>query len=206
MLKGENRMSKLIRWILVLMICLSVYRIGMADPPASQPASGETAKKVLYLCNKSGSMLAIFGSLKQQLKDSVRNLDGSAGQQFNVIFCNDDGVDRLFKDGLHDATPDNLKKAVNFIDTQVSSSPHKFLPAVKLALKDKPELVYFLTDGLGPKNQGDEVVKAFGAGKEKVHVNCIYFESEKDAATEKQLKEITRETGGMLKMFSKSDM
>jgi hypothetical protein len=199
-------MTKLVRGILMLLICLSVYRIGQADPPASQPANGETVKKVLYLCNKSGSMLPVFGSLKQQLKESVHNLDGSTGAQFNIIFCNDAGVDRLFKDGLHDATADNIKKAVDFIDKQVASGPPKILPAVKLALKDKPELVYFLTDGLGTEKQGDDVVKAFGAGKDKVHVNCIYFESKEDQTTEKQLKDITRETRGKLTMISKSDM
>jgi hypothetical protein len=153
-------------------------------------------------------MLKVFGDLRQQLAEAVNGLDSDAGQQFNVAFFNEDGVAAAFKDAMQPATPDNKKKAVDFMQTQITSSPHKLLPAVKFALKQKPEVIYLLTDAAGSGSDGADAAKAISAANRngKMRVDCIYIQSDmNDAQSEKILRKIALDNHGTFKRMAEPD-
>ncbi len=170
--------------------------------------TGGNATKVIYLCDKSGSMLSVFGNLKQQLKESITALDLTAGQEFNVVFFSDEGPDALFKDGMQIATPDNKKLAMDFIDNEVASGGTLPIPAINFVTKEKPELLYVLTDGFDQIASFDDVVNAFKNGNidGKTHINCIFLQSDEDPKLETILKSISTQGHGDFKKILKSDM
>jgi hypothetical protein len=167
---------------------------------------GGNATKVIYLCDASGSMLSVFNALKKNLKESINQLDVT--QQFNVIFFSDDNVFPLFKDGMHIAGPDNKKNAMEFIDNAVSTGGTVPLPAINFALKERPELLYVLTDGFDNVASFDDVVNAFKLGNPdgKMHINCIFLQSDPDPKLEEILKQIAKTANGQFNKILKSDM
>jgi hypothetical protein len=177
-------------------------------PKSSFMGTGGNANKIIYLCDASGSMLSVFGNLKQNLKDSIQALDLRSGQQFNVIFFSDDNCFPLFKDGMHIATPDNKKLAMDFVDSAVSTGGTQPLPAINFALAEKPELLYVLTDGFDQISNYDDVTNAFKKGDSdgKMHINCIFLQSDEDPKLEEFLKAIADQGHGTFKKILKSDM
>jgi hypothetical protein len=167
---------------------------------------GGNATKVIYLCDASGSMLSVFNALKKNLKESINQLDVT--QEFNVIFFSDDNCFPLFKDGMHIAGPDNKKNAMEFIDNAVSTGGTVPLPAINFALHEKPELLYVLTDGFDNVASFDDVVNAFKLGNPdgKMHINCIFLQSDPDPKLEEILKQIAKTANGQFNKILKSDM
>jgi uncharacterized protein with von Willebrand factor type A (vWA) domain len=175
-------------------------------PKSNFFGTGGNATKIVYLCDKSGSMLSVFGNLKQQLKESVNELDVSAGQQFNIIFFCDEGADALFKDGMQIASADNKAKAMAYIDNEVAAGGTLPLPAIHMAIEEKPELLYVLTDGFDQIPSFDDVTNAFKAANAKMHINCIFLQSDEDPKLEQFLKAIADQGHGTFKKILKSDM
>jgi hypothetical protein len=177
-------------------------------PKSSFMGTNGNANKIIYLCDASGSMLSVFGALKQNLKESIQALQLEAGQQFNVIFFSDDNCFPLFKDGMHIATNDAKKAAMDFVDSAVSTGGTQPLPAINFALGEKPELLYVLTDGFDQISNYDDVTNAFKKGNPdgKMHINCIFLQSDEDPKLEEFLKAIADQGHGTFKKILKSDM
>jgi hypothetical protein len=178
-------------------------------PKSNFMGTGGNATKIIYLCDASGSMLSVFGALKQQLKESVNSLDVTAGQEFNVIFFYDDVCDPLFKDHqMHLASPANKKLAMEFIDNAVSTGGTQPIPAIKEAMHEKPELLYVETDGFDAIASFDDVINAFKDGNTdgKMHINCIFLQADEDPKLEKVLSQIARQGNGAFRKILKSDM
>jgi hypothetical protein len=176
-------------------------------PKSNFMGTGGNATKVVYLVDASGSMLQVFGALKQQLKDSINSLDVTAGQQFNIVVFSD-GFNSLFKDGMQIASADNKHKAMQWVDDLVSAGTTEPLGAIKFAVGEKPELLYVLTDGFDNVANFDDVVNAFKAGNAdgQMHVNCIFLQSGEDDNLVKVLKQIANDGHGEMKIILKSDM
>jgi uncharacterized protein with von Willebrand factor type A (vWA) domain len=166
---------------------------------------GGSGRKIIYLCDKSGSMLSVFGVLKAQLMESVSNLRGD--QQFNIVFFSDEGADPLFKD-FSVATPIAVSQAKDFVSKQLASGGTLPLPAIQFSLKQKPDVLYVLTDGFDQIPSFDPVVKAFKQGNAdgKTQVNCIFLQSDEDPKLEAFLKQIAGDGHGTFKKILKSDM
>jgi hypothetical protein len=175
-------------------------------PKSAFFGTGGNATKVIYLCDKSGSMLSVFGALKQNLKESINALDVTAGQEFNICFFSDEGADALFKDGMHIASADNKKLAMDYIDNEVASGGTLPLPAINFCIAEKPELLYVLTDGFDQIPSFDDVTKAFKAANANMHINCIFLQSDPDPKLEEFLKAIATQGHGDFKAIQKSDM
>jgi hypothetical protein len=184
-------------------------------PKSNFFGTGGNATKVIYLCDASGSMLSVFGALKQQLKESVNALDVTAGQEFNIIIFSDDNCFPLFKDpsnpkmgAMQIASAENKKLAMDFIDNAVSTGGTQPLPAIREALREKPELLYVLTDGFDQIANFDDVLNAFKIGNPdgKMHINCIFLQSDEDPKLEEVLKSISTQGHGVFKKILKSDM
>jgi hypothetical protein len=110
-------------------------------------------------------------------------------------------------EGLIMASPDNKRKAYDFVDGQVSAGVTQPIPAIKFALSQKPELMFLLTDGFDNIPSFDDLINAFRQGNpdHKIHVNCIFLKSSDDPKLEAVLRQIAKENGGLMKVISKSE-
>ena len=176
---------------------------GGAAPRSSFLGVGGNARKIVYVCQASGSMLSVFGDLKYKLKESIEALKPI--QSFDVIFFADQNTFALDSTSLLAAGPDNKRKAYAFIDNIVEHGNTNPIQAINLALALKPELAYVLTDGFYGVSSFNDVVNAFRTGnpEKKTHVNCLYLESDEDPKLLQVLKQIALENGGQMKVIPK---
>ena len=180
-------------------------------PKSDFMGTGGNANDIVFLCDASGSMVSVFGQLKQELKKSISEMtvDADSAQRFNVIFFQDDKASPLFPNGMQIATPENKQKASDFIDNQYSVGGTQPIPAIKMALGNHPQLLYVLTDGFDQIADMNTVIDAFKQGDAdgKIHINCIFLQSDEDPKLVDALKEIVNiGHGDPLKIILKKDM
>jgi hypothetical protein len=173
--------------------------------------SRDTAKKVAYVCDASGSMLDMFDSLRVEIRKSVDGLRPT--QSFNVVFFQENQYLSADKSSLLMATPQNKQKSLDFLGNVVPRGTTDPIPALDAVAKMEPELVWLLTDGdfSGPGNE--KVVEycktKFGT---KTKINTIAFISKdskdnpQDLAFVTALKTIASNSGGKFAHVSEDDM
>jgi hypothetical protein len=178
---------------------------GGIGPKSNFLGLGGNARKIMYLVDASGSMLGVFGQLKVELKKSIDGL--KPVQSFNIVIFSDDNVFPLSKEGLVMATPDNKRRAYDFIDNAVATGGTQPIPAIKFAMAEHPELTYVLTDGFDQIANFDDVINAFAQGNadKRMKINCIFLQSDEDPKLVEVLQKIAKDNGGMMKTILKSD-
>jgi hypothetical protein len=119
---------------------------GGIGPKAPFMGQGGNAVRVVYVCDASGSMLGLkWTILKEELRRSIDGLKPI--QRFDVIFFKDGKFFALDNSELVVANRDNLKRAATFIEEASTGPSSDPLAALKLAIRLKPQLMYFLSDG-----------------------------------------------------------
>jgi hypothetical protein len=180
---------------------------GMAAGPKS-PFMGISgnAKRVVYICDGSGSMMDVFWRVRSELRKAVEVLKPL--QAFNVIFFSDVDVVALNKTSLVMATPDNKRKAFDMSETMSAAGSTDPLPAIRMAFEQKPELIYVLTDGFENAVSYDAVVDQFRRlnPEKKVRVNTILIRSTTNPELEKVVRTIAAESGGVCKIIDRQDI
>ena len=185
---------------------------GGIGPKANFVGISGNARRVVYVCDATGTMLGLkFKLLQKQLYKAIDILKPIQG--FNVVFFKGgDSVEEWsnpFADELVVANPQNKQKVRTFIEQfQVVGKGTNPLPALQAAFAQKPQLVYFLTDGEFNNVVGYEQVLAevrrLNADK-TVKVNTIAFMSE-DEKAEAALQTMARENGGRFVKVSDRDL
>jgi len=132
-------------------------------------------------------------------------------QGFSVIFFADsDRKPQALAQQMLMASPDNKRRAYEFLEGVTAAGSTDPIPGLELALKGKPQLIYLLTDGDFPDN--DAVIKKLRElNKAKTaKVNTIAFvagrDKQADQSFEKVLKQIADESGGIFKVVSVQDV
>ncbi|HEY2587311.1 MAG TPA: VWA domain-containing protein, partial [Tepidisphaeraceae bacterium] len=179
---------------------------GGIGPKGPVFGHGGNAKRIAFVCDASGSMLNKFSTLRRELSNTVQGL--RVIQSFNIIFFQEQSCTALDNNQLVMATPENKVKATNYLEDKVTprgeTNP---IPGIELAFKQKPELIYILTDGDFPDNKA--VLKRITElnRDHKVKINTIAFVGEADTDTEfmKLLTQIAKEDGGVYKFVKESD-
>ena len=163
------------------------------------------AKKVIYLCDGSGSMMGVFDNLRRELTKAIDVLKPIQG--FNIIIFSGEEVFALSRQGLVLANPDNKRKAVEFVGKAAPSSSTNPFPAIQMAFKQSPELVYVLTDGFDNVASFDDVINEFRKlnKDKKVRVNTILIRAAENAELERVLRTIADENGGVFKIVEKEN-
>ena len=171
----------------------------------------DSAKKVAYVCDASGSMLDMFDSLRVEIRKSVDGLRPT--QSFNVVFFQENQYLSVDKASLLMGNPENKRKTLDFLGNVVPRGTTDPIPALDAVSKMEPELIWLLTDGdfSGP---GNEKVIEFCKAKfgTKTKVNTIAFISKdskdnpQDLGFVKALKEIASNSGGKFSHVSEDDM
>jgi hypothetical protein len=185
---------------------------GGIGPKLSFIGMSGSAKRIAYVCDASGSMLNMFDALRFELRKSIEGL--KPVQAFNVIFFQDQGFATVDKDRLMVANPDSKRKAYDFLDKFFVRGETNPIPALELAFKQQPELIYLLTDGdfSGPGN--DAVINfckmKTADGKTKImtlaFVNKESRGNPQDLEFIKVLQTIAKNSGGEFRMVSEEDM
>ena len=126
------------------------YFIALISPRNEVPANEIVAKRVTFVIDTSGSMMGDRIKLaRDSLKYCVTRLNPN--DEFNVVRFSTD-VESLF-DKPKVASPENVKKAVDFVGTFEAIGGTAIDEALVRGLKDgegkgeKPHLVMFITDG-----------------------------------------------------------
>ena len=108
-------------------------------------------RKICYVVDASGSMQGIFSSVRENLKQSIQNLQPD--QYFNIIFFGSDTLNHFRRDRLARAAAQNKTSAYAFIDSAIPAGVTNALDALASAMRLRdslgkaPEIIYFLTDG-----------------------------------------------------------
>ncbi len=168
---------------------LEPIRPANTPPPAGGLSSGrgetqffgakDKGTRIVFVIDCSGSMHshnAIYFA-KTELKRSISLLEPT--QQFQVIYYNGDAYPwerRGRPQDIYWANDANKRLAYNFIDERSPTGGTNHVPALMMALKLAPEVIYFLTDA----DQNDRIsnremthVTQFNGGRTRIH--CIEF-------------------------------
>lgn len=126
------------------------YFVALISPRAEIPKDEVIAKRITFVMDTSGSMMGDRIKLaRDSLKYCVTRLNPR--DEFNVIRFSTD-VESLF-DKPQPASPENVKKATEFVSNLEAMGGTAIDEAMQRALKDaqgkgdKPHLVMFITDG-----------------------------------------------------------
>jgi hypothetical protein len=180
---------------------------GMAAGPKS-PFMGISgnAKRVVYICDGSGSMMDVFWRVRTELKKAVEVLKPM--QAFNVIFFSDVDVVALNKTTLVMGTPENKRKAFEVSESMSAAGSTDPLPAIRMAFAQKPELIYVLTDGFENATSYRAVIDEFQRlnPDKKVRVNTILIRSSANPELENVVRTIAAESGGVCKIIDRQDI
>lgn len=103
------------------------------------------ARRIVYVVDRSGSMLGIFDIVRRELKRSVSKLRRS--QRFHVILFNSRAPLENPPRRLVSAIQAHKKKLFAFLDNIMPDGGTDPGPAMRLAFSAEPDLIYFLTDG-----------------------------------------------------------
>jgi len=178
---------------------------GLSAGPGTGPeffglgSSTRGVRQVVYVVDRSGSMLDTFAYVRDELKRSIGALRRS--QKFHVIFFNSGAPLENAPKRLVSAI--QAQKALFFesldrIYPEGSTNPE---PAMRRALALEPDLIYFLTDG---EFDGGLVEKLSQWNRERrVRIFTIAYFDQGGAAL---LERIAQEHGGEFKFVSEDDL
>lgn len=179
---------------------------------------GGNVKKVVYVCDASGSMSGIKRTLLDlELKQAIDRLGFS--QSFNVLLFRDaaDPREPFYAVNPKDllwATDKNKRLAADAIDRYDLRGQSDPMPALKAAFDMRPELIFLLTDGA--LQDPEAVVKGLrelNPGK-GVTINTILFIATNAAVaddmnlaeSERVMKQIASDNGGTYRLVRPEDL
>jgi len=183
---------------------------GAIGPHGPVFGSGGNARKIVFVCDSTGSMLNKMASLKDQLQKAVGGLRPI--QSFNIVFFHDEKCLALNMNELVPATPESKRNAFRFLDDITASGTTDPLPAIETAFKQQPQLIYLLSDAADfPDNKAVlELCRKLNPGH-KIKVNTILFyenstEAEQNKDSEDLMVQIAKEAGGNFKHVIMTDL
>ncbi len=177
---------------------------GGASGPTFFKAGGAKARgarRIVYVVDRSGSMVDTFDLVVEELIESVGKLRRS--QKFHVIFFNSGPPVENPPRRLVSAIPSQRTAFLEFLQSdaifpQGNTDPHD---AMNRAFQVRPDLIFFLTDGdFNPSLLG--TLEQWNRGR-KVKIFTIAYFNRAGAAL---LEKIAREHGGEFRYVSEDDL
>jgi hypothetical protein len=169
------------------------------DPFGPPPGMEEEAYKVVYVCDRSGSMSDSIHLVKSELKRSLWDLN--AASEFHVIFFSSGPPVEMPTRRLVSATDRNRTLACEFIDTVTASHETDPSKALERAFAVQPDIIYLLTDGEFDGAVVDHVRRMNVGGKVRVFTIAFMYR-----AGERVLKAIAAQNEGEYKFVSEADL
>jgi hypothetical protein len=177
--------------------------------PASDPTgasfagtSATNARRIVYLIDATGSMIAHLQVVLDELARSLSNL--SSQQSYTIIFFQGDRAIEVPPGGkLITASPAEHERGMAWIKQNIVPKDRTNpMPAIRLALKYRPDVVFLLSHGLTGHGefeidqrdllllleQENPVDRA--TGRRITQINCIQFLAEDPLDTMKRIAEV----------------
>ena len=172
---------------------------GTGLPHGSFCGTGGQAYNIVYVIDRSGSMIDTFDSLCREMRRSIYMLKDK--QFFHIIFYSDSKPMELGNKQLVSANRLNKKFAASFLADIIPSEQTNPVPALTRAFEvlentTKPgKLVYLLTDGIFPDNE--EVLSNIASlnSNRSVQINTILYGA-KPPEAEEVMKRIAEDNRG----------
>jgi hypothetical protein len=160
-------------------------------PPSQFMGTGGNAYCVCYIIDRSGSMVIAFDYVKKEMLRSIQQMQTE--QLFHVIFFSAGDPIEAPAGKLVYASDRNKIESIRFINSMVAAGRTDPRPAFKkaFALKPRPHLIYFLTDGSFEPEVVDDL-RRWNTDR-KTAINTIAF---LERPSEDLLKQIARENRG----------
>lgn len=126
---------------------LRMFSGAGAGPKAEFFGQTGRGQRIVYVIDRSGSMAGSFDFLRSELKRSIDDL--KAPQKFHVILFSG-SVIHAPPSRLAPAIRTNKRKCFDFLDQIRPEGMTNPIPAMRMAFAQKPDLIFFLTDGEFP--------------------------------------------------------
>ena len=164
---------------------------------------------VVFVIDASGSMIShnSMQVAKSSLVSSVQALDGN--QQFLIIFYDDKPVMLHLRDSnqpqLYAATEIHKTLAKQKIAGIHPGTGTQHVPALEMALRLKPDVIFFLTDGQEPPIYESELDSLKRLNGQKTRIHSIEFGVGPEVAegneTKNFLRKLSRQNGGTYRYY-----
>jgi hypothetical protein len=177
-------------------------RAGPPIPDGPVFGHGDRGRKVVFVCDGTGTMINKMPALRAELARTINGL-GSGVQSYRILFFTDGGrvltEDGSGRDQLIFSSARNRQATLAWLDTVVPAGPTDLLPAVEAAVALKPDVIYLLWDGefnsLVSYEDVDNRVVRLAARSPRTRVTTILFDTI-DPEARKVMEEISRQTNG----------
>ena len=165
---------------------------------------GGRVTRIVFVCDASGSMVdgSAQSFLVTEIKKGIAPLEPV--QFFNIIFFRQSSAESLFT-GLVPANARTLSETNERLNGVTYGGDTNPIPALEVAFKLKPQLVFFITDGaFNGMADYDEVLQTIrtlnkGSEAEKTMINTIQLvrgENDEDLVAAEALRTIAHENRG----------
>ncbi len=156
--------------------------------------------RVVFVIDSSASMenYGAMSSAKAALVTALQTL--SDEQQFQIVFYN--RTARMFqpfpqdKNVLLFASERNKSLARQYIAQTLPDSGTDHMPALEMALRLNPEVIYFLTDADEPQLMPPDLARIDRLNQGRARIHAIEFGKGGDLGLENFLKKLARQSGG----------
>ncbi len=183
---------------------------GTGGPKSRFMGTKGTAYHIVYVVDRSGSMVDTFDAVRKEMIRSVGRL--SKEQTFHVIFFAADKPTENPPRRLVYATPETKKEALEFLKTILPEGQTDPIPALEKAFAamsrtpgDKQgKLIYLLTDGDFPDNEKVLAAIRNMNAKRDVQINTILHHF-RNPEFEKVLDRIAKENKGEFKFVGSGE-
>jgi hypothetical protein len=176
-----------------------------AAPRSSLFGAGGNARHVVYVLDRSGSMIDTFEEVRRAVLLSIGRLDGD--QDFHIILFAEGRAIENPPGRLVPPTETHKLQVADFLATARPGSQSNPLAALNRAFDVLDEvsgagggkLIYFLTDGVLPDAPAVLAAVRDRNKNKQVHIHTYYYGN--DAAGQALLKELARSTGGLFRQI-----
>lgn len=162
-------------------------------------SSAPGVRSVVYVVDRSGSMIDTFPAVRAELKRSIGSLRRS--QKFHVIFYNSGEPTENPPLKLVPAIEANKRAFFDFLEEITPTGGTRPERALRQALALEPDLIYFLSDGAFESEVVDRLKEWNRDGRSKIYT-IAYL----DQQGRKLLERISRENGGEFKFVTEHDL
>lgn len=167
----------------------------LGDPAASFFGIKTGGKRFVYVVDCSGSMAQNKRFLRCQT-ELLRSLTSlTYGQQYLVIYFSSK-MDAMPENQLVDVRPEQMKKTVAWVMNHGLGGGTQPWDSLKRALVNKPDAVFFLTDGIFDPDVVEKVRRIQPETKKRIPIHCIAFE---DPVGAELMQMIANHSGGEFK-------
>jgi len=179
------------------------------DPPPPPPDCGNRLPDVVYLIDRSGSMIDTFDTVRREMLLSIAGL--APNRKFHVVLFADGRPVEKSPRGMTPATEAAKVRLVKFLKPVRASGQTDPIPAINRAFDalakgsaGKVAIIHLLTDGVFPDN--DAVLKTIRRrnASGRIQINTILYGNRPPIA-EEVMSRIAAENYGKYRFISRDE-